>query len=879
MNTLEQLGTALAGRYSVVREIGAGGMATVYLARDIKHGRDVALKVLRRELGAVLGPERFFGEIRVTAQLQHPHLVPLFDSGEAEGMLYYVMPFVDGESLRARLERERQLPIEDAVHIAVAAASALDYAHRRGVIHRDLKPENILLVDGEPLVADFGIALAVSRAGGARITESGISLGTPQYMSPEQATGDRQLDARTDIYSLGCVLYEMLTGDPPHTASTAQGIIARVLTDKPRDVRATRETVPVQVAAAVDRALEKIPADRWPTAAQFCDALRAPAGALAPANRTHVSTPSASAAAMTSATRRRLLAGSGVLLAAALGTVAGAWWTRAHSPPAPPVRFMFTLPGEQHIFDVPGGTIALSPDGTRLVYVGVGPAGRQLYVRSLGDLEVKPLPGTLESGNPFFSPDGEWVGFFAGQKLKKVRLSGGEPVVLADAPATRGASWTDDDAIIFAAGGGLLRVASSGGTVDTITRPDSARGEIDHSYPFVIPGARVALFTSWKGSLREGRLATVRLDGKRTIQRQEQPCLSPRFVEPKWLVCPQYGGTVSVMPFDPRRQTITGPPTMLVQDVIVKPGGGVVLALSANGTLAYPRGPYGRRLVLTDSTGVDQPLGHVVAEYSAPRLAPDGRRLAVAIGSVANSDIWIYEMPNGPLSKLTAGGANVNPEWTPDGQRVIFGSFRNGNFHLFWQKPDGSAPAESLLAGPGAQVEAVVAPNGRDVVVRMFNINGATMPSLGLFRIGETKIRDLLRMPRASVLMPRLSPDGHWLTYMSNESGRNEIYVRAFPSMGDRVLVSEDGGEEPLWSADGRTLYYRTRSQLVAARVKTSPTFEVLDRHPLFEAGYSVNSAHANYDVTRDGRHFVLPRSVSADAPVVVVMNWLSNLR
>ena len=236
-------------------------------------------------------------------------------------------------------------------------------------------------------------------------------------------------------------------------------------------------------------------------------------------------------------------------------------------------------------------------------------------------------------------------------------------------------------------------------------------------------------------------------------------------------------------------------------------------------------------------------------------------------------------MPNGPLSKLTSGGANVNPEWTPDGQHVVFASFRKDNFHLFWQKPDGSAPAESLLAGPGAQVEGVVAPNGRDIVVRMFNINGATLPSLGLFRVGETKVRDLLRMPRASVLMPRLSPDGRWLTYMSNESGRNEIYVRAFPSMADRVLVSEDGGEEPLWSADGQTLYYRTRSQLVAAHVSTSPTFAVLDRHPVFEAGYSVNSAHTNYDVTRDGRHFVLPRSISADAPVVVVMNWLGNLR
>src|SRR5213595_4280660 len=274
MSTPTQLSTALAGRYEIEREIGAGGMATVYLARDVKHDRRVALKVLTPELGAVLGAERFLSEIRVTANLQHPNLLPLFDSGEAAGLLFYVMPFVEGESLRARLAREKQLPVNEAIRIATAVASALDYAHRHGVIHRDLKPENILLHEGQPLVADFGIALAVSNAGGARITQTGLSLGTPQYMSPEQATGDRVIDGRTDIYSLGAVLYEMLTGDPPHTGSTAQAIIAKVLTDKPRSVRLSRDTVPRHVEAAVECALAKLPADRFATALEFIDALR-----------------------------------------------------------------------------------------------------------------------------------------------------------------------------------------------------------------------------------------------------------------------------------------------------------------------------------------------------------------------------------------------------------------------------------------------------------------------------------------------------------------------------------------------------------------------------------------------------------------------------
>src|SRR5512138_3103840 len=263
MDPLGSLKTALSDRYRVERQIGVGGMATVYLARDIRHDRHVALKLLNPELGAVLGVERFLAEIRVTANLQHPNLLPLFDSGEADGLLYYVMPFVEGESLRSRLEREKQLPVDEAVRMSVAIANALDYAHSHGVIHRDLKPENILLQSNQPVIADFGIALAVSKAGGNRITQTGLSLGTPQYMSPEQATGDRVIDGRTDIYSLGALTYEMLSGEPPHIGHTSQAIIARLLTDRPRSVRASRSAVPEYVDAAVARALEKLPADRF----------------------------------------------------------------------------------------------------------------------------------------------------------------------------------------------------------------------------------------------------------------------------------------------------------------------------------------------------------------------------------------------------------------------------------------------------------------------------------------------------------------------------------------------------------------------------------------------------------------------------------------
>ena len=335
----DRLGTALEGRYTIDREIGAGGMATVYLARDVRHHRNVALKVLNPELGAVLGAERFLAEIEVTANLQHPNLLPLFDSGEAGGLLFYVMPYVEGESLRVRLDREKQLPVDEAVRIASAIAGALDYAHRHNVIHRDLKPENILMHEGQPLIADFGIALAVSNAGGARITQTGLSLGTPQYMSPEQATGDRIVDGRTDIYSLGAITYEMLVGDPPHVASTSQALIAKLLTEKPASMRVRRPNVPLHVDAAIGCALEKLAADRFATAKGFADALEGRSPVTASAAYQPVST---GTGAIRSSRTREIAAWSLVaVLAAWLG------WQQlrpgAHAE-SPVVRVNFDLP-------------------------------------------------------------------------------------------------------------------------------------------------------------------------------------------------------------------------------------------------------------------------------------------------------------------------------------------------------------------------------------------------------------------------------------------------------------------------------------------------------------------------------------------------------
>ncbi|HVQ74011.1 MAG TPA: serine/threonine-protein kinase, partial [Candidatus Binatia bacterium] len=409
---IDRLNAALEGRYRVERELGEGGMATVWLAEDLRHHRRVALKVLKPELAAVVGGERFLAEIRTTANLQHPHILPLFDSGEADSFLYYVMPYVEGESLREKLDRERQFPVEEAVGLARKVADALDYAHENGVVHRDVKPGNVLLSGrGEPLVADFGIALAVSQAGGGRITETGLSLGTPHYMSPEQASGEQTVDRRSDVYALGCVLYEMLTGEPPFGGPTSQAVLARILTTEPQRVSEIRRTVPPNVDAAVARAVEKLPADRFPTAAAFRDALedegfRHEGGAASGAG------PRRSARGWRPVEKSR-----GMWLAfAALATavlLAGAFLAgrvAAPEPERPVARFRVGLPeGVTDLGICCGPGQALSPDGEWLVFVGFD-GGSRLYRRRLGQLEAEGIPGTAGASIPFFSPAGRWIG-------------------------------------------------------------------------------------------------------------------------------------------------------------------------------------------------------------------------------------------------------------------------------------------------------------------------------------------------------------------------------------------------------------------------------------------------------------------------------------
>jgi eukaryotic-like serine/threonine-protein kinase len=855
-----RLKVALSGRYALERELGRGGMATVFLAYDGRHERQVALKVLRPELAAVIGAERFLREIRLTANLQHPHILPLHDSGEADGFLYYVMPYVEGESLRDWLNREVQLPIEDALRIATQAAAALSYAHKHGVIHRDIKPENILLTSGAAVVADFGIARALTEAGAGRLTETGLSLGTPQYMSPEQATADRDLDGRSDIYSLGCVLYETLAGEPPYTGPTTQSIIAKVLTEAPRRIRTTRPTVPGYVDAAINKAMAKLPADRFRSAAEFAEALTIPGAMM----DTDVVTAGSPAGRWSRRLDRRhlLAAGAALLLAIVIG-VAG-WLRTAPTPPAPLVRVVLALPPDARLENREGSPVALSPDGTTLVYSG----GRQLFLRRLDQLDPVPLPHTERAGQPFFSPDGQHVGFLADGTLKRVALTGGPAVTLAPASELMGATWGPHDTIVFSATGALFRVAASGGTAERIKLADSMPGRLFRWPEFLPDGKR--LLVTLAGTATYHRSGLVDLGSGRVtdLGREGEASTNPHFVEPNWLLYLGREATVFAVPFDWRAGRVTGTGMPVLENVRRGVWGDAKLALSRAGWAVYQKAPSQRRLTLVDRRGIAKPIATEARTFSDPRFSPDGSEVAVTVlapGQGLAGDIWTLNLRQATLSRLTFGGLHQFAEWSPDGRTLMIVKRLSGVVTA----PAGGGPVDSLLGNPTV-LEAAPTHDGRALILRYPGVPG------DLYYVR----RDSLDHPHPFANSPfdersaAISPDDRWLAYVSNETGRDEVYVRPFPEGGGRWQVSA-GGTEPRWGRDGRELFYRNADTLIAVQVRTHPGFAVDKRTPLFTGDYVTSTRHATYDVHPDGRRFVFVTGDRTEATDLILVQNL----
>ena len=858
MSQTEQLQAALEGRYAIERPVGEGGMATVYLARDVKHGRKVAIKVLRPELAARLGSERFLQEIKVTANLQHPNILPLYDSGATDQFLYYVMPYVEGESLRAKMRHDQQLSVEDTVAISRSVAAALDYAHEHGIVHRDIKPENVLLQRGQALVADFGIALAVSAAGGQRLTEIGISLGTPHYMSPEQAAGDRTLDARSDIYSLGAVTYEMLTGDPPHPANTVQGVIGKILSERPSPISQSRDLVPANVEAAVHRAIAKSPADRFTRASQFADALSNPGFRLP------ITAETATTVAIVHRKPRvlRWAAGLGLL---ALGVLAG-WALRASGSSRDAANAagtaVFFLPLDSGSA-IPGYP-ALSLDGTKLIYPAGDAGSNRLFLRRLNDPSSAPIPGTEGANSAFLSPDGTWVGFLADQSLKKVRLEdGNEGIIAPYVEGMAGATWGEDERILFSAlpRGSLFEVPARGGSPTPLVI-EGQKQDSGIFFPQFLPGGRaIAYNTESTGGLLG--VLDLRTGQRKTFGRG----LRPSYLDSGRLVYANPEGRLVSQAFDLAGLELGGEPEVL-PELLGVGRGRAFYSVSRGGTLAIIRAAG----TILDVALYDRAGSHQVLIRSAgwaPRFSPDGN--VIAYGDGNPDDLWTYDLRTQARRRFTFEGASSNdPAWSPDGKQLAFASDRPSRKDVLVRASDGSGTERQLVVREGLQWPSDWTTNGyvvftdvpidEDRDIWAVKADGSEPPFAYLDTPFIEKSGDV-------------SPDGRWIAYDSNAPGRFEVFINSFPTPSAvPVIVSKAGGRNPRWGPDGRELFYWNEGRLIAARITWANGPRVVSSSTILQAPYG-QADHANFDVHPDGNRFVVITGRARPQQIIVALN------
>ncbi|MGD8319382.1 MAG: protein kinase [Gemmatimonadota bacterium] len=873
----DRLTAALADRYRIERQLGEGGMATVYLAEDLKHQRQVAIKVLKPELAAVLGAERFVQEITTTAQLQHPHILPLFDSGTADGFLFYVMPYIQGETLRDKLDRETQLGVEEAVRITREVADALDYAHRQGVVHRDIKPENILLHDGRPMVADFGIALAVSAAAGGRMTETGLSLGTPHYMSPEQATAEKEITGRSDIYSLASMLYEMLTGDPPHTGSSAQQIIVKIIADEARPVREVRKSVPPNVAAAVSKALEKLPADRFESARAFSEAL----ADVHFSTRVSADAPSGGAATVRALARHPVVLGLAAALVGTAGVAVSQWRAAHREAPRPVVRLEIGLPSTMLITNAGLGTnVAVSPDGSAVAYALPDSTGTsRLYLRPLSESDAHVIAGTDGALQPCFSPDGQWIAYLVGTVVWKVQASGGAPVQVGDAGAPSiGISWSASGRIIVAAAPGLVVFPEDGGASRLLARVDSPESE-SYRQPLALSDGKTALFTITRADgLAETRLAEVTLETG-AVRRFDMTLLDVLGYVDGSLVYVLPSGALMGVPFDLDGGRATGTPVALGPLVATTLAAATMADLSPTGTLVYEPATREGTVGWVDLQGRFTPLLAKPEAYAFPRLSPDGKRIALAVGTEGRSDILLYDLASRTPTRITNSGTqNDRPEWTPGGRRVLYRSDRGGPTAIWWQPADQSAPAAPLLESEAHSFfEGVITPDGKTLVYQVDD-GGVTQADIMYRALEGDTASHPVAATRFVEAQPRVSPDGHWVAFVTDASGTSQVVVQPFPGPGGQVQISVSGGTEPVWARDGKRIFYRDGRHVVAASVSTTGGFTVTGRTDLFPDTYAfAPNPHANYDVSPDGTRFLMVRSTRTPE-YDVVYGWSTEL-
>jgi len=883
------------GPYEIVGAIGAGGMGEVYRARDTKLGREVALKVLPAGFAADaerLG--RFEREAKVLASLNHPNIASIYgfeDSGSTRAL---VMELVEGPTLTDRI-KAGAIPLDEALPIAKQIAEGLEYAHERGIVHRDLKPANVKLTANDAVkILDFGLAKALEGDPGQvdisssptisrMATQAGIILGTAAYMSPEQAKG-KSVDRRTDIWSFGCVLYEMLTGQMPFSGETVTDTLAAVIRAEPEWSRLPAETPPA-IRNLLARCLKKDPKQRLRDIGEARIVIEE---AISGAGAIYESLLPETSVSQRLPLQRALPWSIAGVLAAALVAVTVFALLGAKPQPQHVRHLTVDLPPGLTISSTQFPEIALSPDGTDLVFSGQQGGKTQLYQRRLDDFTATAIAGTEGGISPFFSPDGRSVAFVIGTtsagtpELRKISLAGGPVQTLCTGYDNYPGSWSTNGNIYFSNThfNGLMQVPGSGGNCQDLTKPDASQGEEAHLLPQVLPSGESVLFTISRGfgtsgssvaalSLKTGKWQVLIRDGT-----------SPHYAPGGYLIYSQ-NGFLMAAPFDATSLNVSGSPVPVFENVLTNPSSGVAqLSMSNDGTLAYIAGSEGepnRQIMLVDRSGKSQVLTKSNAAYEDLDLSPDGHEIAMTVEG-PTWGIWTYDIPRGILSRFTFGNDNRDPFWSPDGKHIAYTSLRNGKYGVYWKPANGSGSEELLSSSPDWITISSFSPDGEEIAIN------EEAPDTGFDIMilpldGKGKLRPFLRT-RFNEEFAQFSPDGHWLAYQSDESGRNEVYVQPYPGPVGKWQISNDGGSRPEWSRDGRELFYLNGDKLMAVPIQIRPAFTPGTPHMLWEGNYFPSGHY--YDVMPGAKQFLFIKQIEqpqASEQISVILNWFDELK
>jgi len=870
-------GTRL-GPYEIESVLGAGGMGEVYRARDTRLKRDVAIKILpaafARDPDRIARLER---EAEVLATLNHPNIGAVYGFEESPAATGIVLELVEGPTLADRIVHGA-LPIDECLAIAKQIADALDAAHEKNVIHRDLKPANIKVTPGGKVkVLDFGLAkMAESSAGSTRQdpayalsmsptlavreTSAGLILGTAGYMSPEQARG-KPVDRRSDIWSFGCVLYEMVTGRPVFDAGeTVSDAVAAILTKEP-DWTRLPANVPDSIRRLLRRCLEK---DSDRRVHHIADARLDIADAMSgePSSESVVRPPRRSV-------WRRMLPWA--IAAAALGVSVFGEWARStdrNSITAPIRRLELTLPPGVEMFTW-SQTVAVSPDGTRIAFVGVRAGTRQVYLRALDQFEAVPLQGSESASGCFFSPDGQSIGVLNNQGLMRTISLSDRLVttVTNDVNFLYGATWGNDDRIVFVRNGSLWQIPRSGGNATQLTKLGGEKGDTLHWQPRFLPGGKALLFAVSSGERRRIDSLVLATGERRTLL---DDGAMPMYAASGHLVFVRDGELLAA-PFDADRLAVTGPTVQASDKVPAQVQGLPSIDISASGTVVYAPTTAVSRLVSVSRQGAEQTLNEVARNYANPRLSPDGRRLLVQAG-----DLWVQDLARSNFSRLTSGDAVINafPTWLPDGRRVIYRSLSG----LRIQDAEGSGQGQ-VLKGTGDYDYALGFARDGDTLVFLRSAQDTLFDIFALSLRDPANVKPLLKTPSYEG-GARVSPDGRWLVYVSNETAQNDVYLRPYPALDRRWTVSTQGGTQPIWSPDSKEIFYRTADKMMVVDVTTTPEVKLSTPRVLFEQRYAYGAGITvpNYDVTPDGQHFIMVKEEVAGGRLNVVLNWFTEL-